>query len=117
MTIERLTGEAERQAVRDGFDMHGTVVLGDWVQTRHNGYRGRVYQIDHFCEESDTWLSIQWNPPTAAQLVQPWVHVLVHGGGAVVVPISSVTRLGEGEHPATLTNASSGVYFRDEVQS
>ena len=97
--------------------MHDTAtdlvpVLGDWVVSMNYGYEGRVTEVHHWCPESEAWIAGQSVPVTDEQRKGRWVSVLVHGGGAVVQPISTVRVLGEGEHPDALRNDYADMYFR-----
>ena len=89
-----------------------TPVLGDWVVTDNYGYVGRVYAVHHDCPEGPAWIAAQDIPVTEEQLRGLWVSILVHGGGAVVQPISTVRVLDESEAPAALRNLYADMYFR-----
>ena len=84
-------------------------VLGDWVQTADYGYVGRVYAMHHYCPQDEDWLACPQLPVPEDLLGQPWVSVLVDGGGAVVVPISRCRVLDD--HPERLRHWSAGLYF------
>jgi hypothetical protein len=85
--------------------------LGDWVRTQHNQI-GRVTRIHLQCPQDDDWIELQSIPVTDDQRTEPWVSVLVHDGGSVVQPRSTVEVLTD--HPARLNNRCSDFYFRSD---
>lgn len=62
--------------------------LGDYVHTMTHDYRGRVTDLHFGCPEGRAWIMGQEVPirDEALDSLYPWLTVLVHGGGAVVVP-------------------------------
>lgn len=86
-------------------------VLGDWVVDQY-GRTGRVTAIHFACPESPSWIRGQAIPVTEAQRDGRWVSVLVHGGGAVVQPIDTLTVT---EPPGVIDNLWADVYFRMET--
>jgi hypothetical protein len=89
-------------------------VLGDWVRTTDYGHVGRVYAIHHYCPENKRWLACQTIPVPAELVRKPWCSVLVHGGGAVVVPIGLCSVLDD--HPKRIRHPGADLYFREEVE-
>lgn len=61
-------------------------VLGDYVETSTYGYRGRVTDMHHRCPQGEAWLVGQRDQSVREHVEEPWVSILVHNGGAVVVP-------------------------------
>lgn len=68
-----------------------SVYLGEYVETTSFGQRGRVTETHHRglgCPEGAAWLAGQTglgdNPSQFDEA--PWVSILVHKGGAVLVP-------------------------------
>ena len=68
------------------------VRLGSYVRTSRHGYTGRVYEIHDHCPESAEWIRGQEIPLEGeyAEGLGTWYSILVHDGGAVVVPADSV---------------------------
>jgi hemimethylated DNA binding protein len=61
-------------------------VIGDYVRTTDHNFRGRVYKLHpDGCPESELWLRRQ-SIPVREHKDEPWISVLVNGGGAVAVP-------------------------------
>jgi hypothetical protein len=87
--------------------------LGDFVRTTHGtNMTGRVYDVHYQCPESDFWLRGQkflGDDPTVWKECR-WVSILVHTGGAIVVP----DQLVEVVEPFDLDNNNHGMYFRTE---
>lgn len=67
--------------------LEGDVVLGDFVQTKMHGQRGRVYKIHVGCPESRGWFAALV-PPMDDEVYDEgrWLSILCHNGGAVVRP-------------------------------
>jgi hypothetical protein len=101
-------------ALEAGFALEGTIVLGDYVRTpnRHD-HMGRVYMVHHTCPESPGWVKGLSIPVPEEKLLQPWVSILQHGGGAVVVPISDAVRI---PPIPGFTHTYASMYFRDEPE-
>lgn len=84
--------------------------LGDHVETTGtHKYRGRVTQIHHFCPESDAWLACQTDTSVRTRKDDPWASILVHQGGAVVIPFEYVKVV----EPFDFDNEYGLFYFRD----
>lgn len=91
--------------------------LGDFVSTNGGLYTGRVHKVHLACPESNAWLAGQQllgDNPMQYRLGR-WVSVLVHGGGAVVVPDLDefVQTIGS----FVLENKWADIYFGDTVSS
>lgn len=69
-----------------------TPAVGDWVETA-TGQKGRVAEIHESNPNTKAWLDQQEVPITDEQLNEPWVNILVDGGGSVSQPASNVTSL------------------------
>lgn len=95
-------------------DQRSTIApkFGDWVRTQY-GDIGRVYKVEPECPYGEWWLSQQARPVTEQQLEGQWLSVLVHGGGSVTQPISTLVVLGDGEHPDELVHTSDRDHFGD----
>jgi hypothetical protein len=95
---------------RNAFHEENPAYLGDFVHTINGtDYTGRVYDAHYSCPENDAWLRGQMhlgdNPMAWANV--RWVSILVHKGGAIVVPDVLVEKV----EPFLLDNNSSGFYF------
>ena len=64
---------------------------GEWVRDTAYDRVGRIYKMHETCPQDDFWISMQNVPITDAELAETWASVLIHGGGAVVTPISRLT--------------------------
>lgn len=83
--------------------------LGDYVQTRRFGSRGRVTKLHWSCPESEEWQSIQTGLAPEQFTQERWASILCQPAGAVVVPFSDV----EVVEPFPFTNPYAADYFRD----
>lgn len=91
------------------FDKYADVPkLGDYVRTNY-GQTGRVTEVHHWCPQDAAWLMGQADARMRDHRDSPWVSVLVHNGGSVVVPGA----LCEQVEPFDLVNDFAVVYFRD----
>ena len=73
-----------------------TLQFGDYVQTSRHNFRGRIYgikRLDLTDQKIKDWLNEQSIPVSAEQQAGDWVNILVDGGGAVLSPIDSVTKV------------------------
>lgn len=83
--------------------------LGDYVETQVYGHRGRVTQVHHSCPQGAAWLMGQSDPRVREHKDGHWVSILVHDGGAVVLPSSLVDVV----EPFEFRNDYASMYFRD----
>ena len=67
--------------------------IGDYVATSNHGYTGRIYGFEDRNSITADWFDCQSIQSTDDQKNGVWVKVLVHFGGAVVVPFDTLTRL------------------------
>ena len=85
--------------------------LCDYVEVPRYGYTGRVNGISILFEEtgeSEAWAAGQQDPVTQEDRAGHWIHILVHGGGAVTLPVRMVKRI----EPFPLVNPYRDVFFR-----
>ena len=62
---------------------------GEFVIDRR-GRRGRILKVHadfSQTEEGVSWLRMQTDPITDAEVQQPWCSVLVHDGGSILTPV------------------------------
>lgn len=90
--------------------------LGDFVRTTHlenlgRQYVGRIYDAHFSCPEGDDWLAMQLHlgPDPMIWKKCRWVSILVHQGGAIVVPEQVVEVI----EPFELDNNNKRMYFGD----
>lgn len=83
--------------------------LGDHVTTRVYDHKGRVYKIHDECPEGPAWLMGQASPAMREFADGPWVSILVHEGGSVVMPIPLVDVV----QPFPFQNPYASKYFRE----
>lgn len=98
----------------DYFDTSNPIHRGAWVRSSRHGHMGRVSQVHRTCPESERWIQAQEIPVSDEERAGQWVSILKHGGGSVVVPISSVTALADDEHPDGLDNVWADHTFGEE---
>jgi heat shock protein HspQ len=66
--------------------------IGDYVRGTDYGIRGRVTRLHDRCPEDQEWIDLQEIPVTDV-VDEPWIDVLVHGGGAVHLPVSRALKI------------------------
>ncbi len=69
------------------------IVHGDYVETDRHGYTGRAYKFEHLTNDDAEWVAAQNIPLTIENIQERFVSILVHKGGAVLVPESSCTKI------------------------
>jgi hypothetical protein len=62
---------------------------GDYVRSSRHGHEGRVYGFQKLTNDDADWVACQNIPLTIENLQERFVNILVHKGGAVMVPESS----------------------------
>ena len=93
----------------------GQTRLCDYVETTEGAwYKGRVTEISPIFAE--TGCSMDWFRGLRAHwpeetLHERWVHILVHGGGAVCIPERAVAVI----PPFEFENSHAAEYFREWV--
>lgn len=65
--------------------------FGSYVISSSHGHTGRVTGIRYMGLKDQEWLDGLTIRPTQEQLVEPWVDILCQDGGAVIVPMNTVT--------------------------
>lgn len=63
--------------------------FGSYVRNSTYGHEGRVYKFQLLTEADIEWVKGQGVRPTVEQVLSPYVGILVHKGGAVLVPIDT----------------------------
>lgn len=66
-----------------------TIKFGDYVATTKHGYTGRAYRFTHLTNAEQGWVDSQNVKVTVEQIQEEWVGILCHGGGSVLVPMST----------------------------
>lgn len=67
--------------------------IGDYVVSNNHGHKGRIYGFEDRESITADWFDCQSIQPTDDQKNGVWVKIMVHLGGAVVVPFDTMTRL------------------------
>lgn len=70
-----------------------TLKVGDYVRTTRHGYMGRVYKFERLGPDAADWIRGQTIPLTLEQCLGEFVGILVHDGGAVLMPIDSCVKI------------------------
>ena len=64
---------------------------GDYVTSAKHGYSGRAYKFSFLTNKDAEWVAAQNTPLTIEEIRGRFVSILIHEGGAVMVPESSIT--------------------------
>jgi len=88
------------------------VYLGDFVETKRHEHQGRIYGKHSSFEdtgEGNHWFDIQSPKLKTSTKDEVWVDILTKDGGAILVPISDITKIVK---PYNLNNIWESEYFR-----
>lgn len=93
------------------------IILGSYVRSARHGHIGRVTDIDlsfaftgeagRHDDDGEGWLAGQTIPVSEEQRQGRWISILVHNGGAVLVPVDSVEVI----EPFPFVNDFAAFYF------
>lgn len=69
---------------------------GDYVQTTRHNYKGRLVKfctLNHFNPAVKQWLKELKIPVSEQQRQDLWASILTHGGGCILAPIDTVSKI------------------------
>jgi len=86
--------------------------IGDHVETKKCGYKGRVIETHFSCPQPPEWITHQKIPLTVRQLNENWYSILCHPSGTVVVYESDMKKI----KPFRFVNPFADKYFKKNTR-